>query len=193
MLVLPYMGEQSLYQQFDLTQSVLNQVGDPQSMPLGTLYCPSDESQNRFYADSALVESKRFAKGNYAAFVSPYHATYADWWPSGLSGVHRYAPKNVLDGISNTLLLSEVRTRDNELDQRGAWALPWTGSTLLAFDMHDAKDFVETEAEFEQECLYSSEFLFHPSSLSIGHTQLPNTLGPVLDMLYRCPDPAAHN
>ena len=130
-LVLPYMEEQQLYQQFDLSQSVLVQNGDPQATPLRMLACPSDEAQGRFYSDPAVVEGnlklvqgKRFAKGNYAAFISPYHASYADWWPSGLSGVHRYTRKSIKDGTSNTLLLSEIRTRETELDQRGARRSP---------------------------------------------------------------------
>ena len=42
----------------------------------------------------------------------------------------------VKDGLSKTLMISEVRTRANPLDQRGAWALPWTGSSMLAVDVH---------------------------------------------------------
>src|SRR5215472_9408376 len=41
-LVLPYMDEQTLYEQFDLGQSVTAQVGDPQATPIAALYCPSD-------------------------------------------------------------------------------------------------------------------------------------------------------
>ena len=183
--------------QFDPSQSVLVQNGDPQATPLRMLECPSDEAQGRFYSDPAVVEGnpklaqgKRFAKGNYAAFISPYHASYADWWPSGLSGVHRYTRKSIKDGTSKTLLLSEIRTRETELDQRGAWALSWTGASLLAFDMHDTRDFIESAADFQQDCLKSSEFFFHPATYSLGFTQVPNNLGPNMDMLYRCPDAA---
>lgn len=189
-LVLPYIEEQQLYQQFDLSQSVLAQNGDPQATPLRMLSCPSDGTQGRFYSDSILTSGKRFAKGNYAAFISPYHTSYADWWPSGLSGVHRYTRKSIQDGTSNTLLLSEVRTRETELDQRGAWALPWTGSSVLSFDMHDEKDFLESAADFQQECLKASEFFYHPATYSLGFTQPPNNSGIVMDMLYRCPDSA---
>ena len=119
-LVLPFFEEQSLYQQFDLTRSAFDQSSEPQATPIATMLCPSDDAQGRFFADSALTTGKRFAKGNYAAYVSPYHLTYADWWPGGLSGVHRYSMKDITDGTSKTLLLSEVRTRANEQDQRGA-------------------------------------------------------------------------
>jgi prepilin-type N-terminal cleavage/methylation domain-containing protein/prepilin-type processing-associated H-X9-DG protein len=183
-LVLPYFEEQSLYQQFDRTRSILSQDNDPQARQLKTLLCPSDEAAGRVYSDAVLTSGKRFGKGNYAAFVSPAHTTWADWWPGGLSGVHRYAHRDVLDGTSNTLLLSEVRTRDNEQDQRGAWALPWTASSILSFDMHDGGHTI-----FYYSDIPSSGLPFSAWSLCFGETQLPNNLGPNLDMLYKCPDP----
>jgi hypothetical protein len=33
-------------------------------------------------------------------------------------------------------VLTEVRTRAKEYDQRGAWAIAWTATTLLALDVH---------------------------------------------------------
>ena len=44
--------------------------------------------------------------------------------------------KRITDGISKTLMLSEVRTRDDENDERGAWAIGINGSSILGFDMH---------------------------------------------------------
>ncbi len=43
-LVLPFMEEQSLYNRFDLTQSVLNQNSEPQATPINTMFCPSDDA-----------------------------------------------------------------------------------------------------------------------------------------------------
>jgi prepilin-type N-terminal cleavage/methylation domain-containing protein/prepilin-type processing-associated H-X9-DG protein len=183
-LVLPFMEEVSLYRQFDRTRSVLDQASEPQATPIKSLLCPSDDAAGRFYSDATLTNGKRFAKGNYAAFVSPTHTTWCDWWPGGLSGTHRYSLRDILDGTSNTLLLSEVRTRENEQDQRGAWALPWTGSSLLAFDMHDAGLTV-----FHTSDIPSSGLPYRAWSLSFGETQPPNNLGPNSDMLYLCPDP----
>jgi prepilin-type N-terminal cleavage/methylation domain-containing protein len=188
-LVLPFIDEQQLRSQFDIYQSVLLQNGDPQATPLAILYCPSDEAQGRFYSDGEIVEGipkltsgKRFAKGNYAAFNSPQHTTYGDLWPSGLSGVHRYHRKDVTDGTTTTLLLSEVRTRETQLDQRGAWALPWTGSTLLSFDMHDPKwdtHYYQPEllSSPTSELLSSSGWMYHPVAYSLGFTQPPITWG----------------
>jgi prepilin-type N-terminal cleavage/methylation domain-containing protein/prepilin-type processing-associated H-X9-DG protein len=186
-LVLPYMEEQVIYQQFDLTQSILNQVGDPQAVPIKSLICPSDETEGRFYSDATLTNGKRFAKGNYAAFISPVHIAWTDWWPGGLSGRHRYDVNDIVDGLSNTLLLSEVRTRANEQDQRGAWALPWAGSSVLAFDMHSTWPLYSYSDWLS--ILKSNQIAYHPWSASFGETQPPNNLGPNVDMLYMCPDP----
>lgn len=35
-----------------------------------------------------------------------------------------------------TLAIAEVRVRDDDQDPRGAWAVPWAGSALLAADVH---------------------------------------------------------
>ncbi len=191
-LTLPYIEEVSLYRQFDLQRSVLDQTGDPQAVPIKAMLCPSDDSEGQYYSDPTLTNGKRFAKGNYAAYVSPYHVTYADWWPSGLSGTHRYTQKDIKDGTSKTLLLAEVRTRPNEQDQRGAWALPWTGSSLLAFDMHSIGD---SQVIFPLTSSYlQSGFKYTASPFSRGETQRPNfysmEAGSNLDMLYKCPDAA---
>jgi prepilin-type N-terminal cleavage/methylation domain-containing protein len=186
-LVLPFMEEQSLYQRFDLSQSVLNQTSDPQATPLKTLICPSDETEGRYYSEPTYTSGKRFAKGNYAAFVSPVHIAWSDWWPGGLSGTHLYKLKDISDGTSNTLLLSEVRTREHQQDQRGAWALPWAGSSLLAFDMH--ADWPKYSQLDWNSIRKSFQVPFHAWSISFGETQLPNNLGPNVDMGYVCPDP----
>jgi prepilin-type N-terminal cleavage/methylation domain-containing protein/prepilin-type processing-associated H-X9-DG protein len=187
-LVLPFIEEQSLYQQFDLNRSVLDQPNEPQSAVIRSLVCPSDGVDQSIFVDDVLTSGKRFAKGNYAAFISPVHVAWTDWWPSGLSGTHHYAAKDVADGISKTLVLSEVRTRPLEQDQRGAWALPWTGSTVLAFDMHSTWP---TYNYFDwTSILNSSGIRFQPWSASLGETQRPNNLGPNVDMLYACPDSA---
>jgi hypothetical protein len=75
--------------------------------------------------------------------------------------------------MTNTIGLSEVRVRPNLQDQRGAWALPWTGATLLAFDMHSTSD---------------NDKIFVANPISLGQTQLPNSQGPNGDMLYNCND-----
>jgi len=137
--ILPHIDQEKLFAQFDVSRSVFDQPANPQAATLPSLLCPTDNAKGRFFADSQLTGGAQLAKGNYAAFVSPFHTDLQLRFPGGLSGPGQ-AMARIRDGASNTLLLSEVRTRAHEQDQRGAWALAWTGASLLAFDMHHDGD-----------------------------------------------------
>ena len=172
-LILPQLEQGPLHAQFDFKTSAVQQPAEPQTAQPGSLLCPSDSSQGRFFV-SELTGGKRFAKGNYAAYVSPYHTNLQPRFPGALVGTGQ-TMACISDGTSNTLMLSEVRTRAHEQDQRGAWVLPWTGASLLAFDHHHEKDS-------------PASYIATPASL--GWTQIPNCQGPNMDMLYACPDEA---
>jgi prepilin-type processing-associated H-X9-DG protein len=185
-LVLPYLEENALYKQFDLERNILDQPGDPQETFLTSLSCPSDAAKGRFFADQSLTASltasptvvKRFAKGNYAAFVSPFHVDLCDFFPGGLAGNRPFQPRHVTDGTSRTMVVSEVRTRDDVTDQRGAWALPWNGSSLLAFDIHTRGGSIS-----------ATQYQPLPAPPETQRTsQLPNNEGVNIDILYRCTD-----
>jgi len=171
-LILPHTEQQQLYSQFDLSRSVLEQTNEPQAKQLPLMNCPSDYGSGTYYSERSLTKGKRFGKGNYAAFVSPYHVEYQNQYPGALVGHTRQTAGRIRDGLSKTLMLSEVRMRPHTEDQRGAWALPWTGSSLLAFDMHDD----------DERPPYRPGFAF-------GLSQLPNSNAGNVDMLYKCPDP----
>ena len=173
-LILPQLEQGPLHAQFDFKTSALQQPAEPQTAQPGSLLCPSDSAQGRFFVDAELTGGKRFAKGNYAAYVSPYHTDLQPRFPGALVGTGQ-TMACISDGTSNTLMLSEVRTRAHEQDQRGAWVLPWTGASLLAFDHHHEKDS-------------PASYIATPASL--GWTQPPNCQGPNMDMLYACPDEA---
>jgi prepilin-type N-terminal cleavage/methylation domain-containing protein/prepilin-type processing-associated H-X9-DG protein len=172
-LILPQMELESLHAEFDFQRSVFQQPTQPQATFLPVLLCPSDSARGQFFYDFSLTQGRRFAKGNYAAYVSPFHTDLQPRFPGALVGTGQPL-RNITDGLSNTLLLSEVRVRANQQDQRGAWALPWTGASLLAFDMHHDGSL--------------SAYTYEPRSL--GLTQPPNNQGPNVDMLYACPDMA---
>lgn len=173
--ILPQLEEVSLYRQFDLNRSVLDQPNEPQATELGILLCPSDLGRGQSFVHQGLTHGKRFAKGNYAAYVSPFHVENNPAFPGALVGNRDQSSKHVTDGLSKTILLAEIRMRDRKHDQRGAWALPWTGSSLLAFDMHSSAP-------------PSEKFQHSPSSFRL--TQRPNNQGPNADMLYDCRDVA---
>jgi hypothetical protein len=89
---------------------------------------------------SNQTEGKNFAKGNYAGFPSPIHITHLEYFPGALGG---FKPGSKLgqksrrvQDTTKTLLASEVRTRADLQDQRGAWALPWSGASLISPDVH---------------------------------------------------------
>ena len=89
--------------------------------------------------------------------------------------------RHITDGLSQTLMLSEVRRRDHSLDQRGAWALPWPGSTALAYDVHSASVVTHSgSATYLPDLSLSPNFQAQP----------PNNPGPNVDVLYDCPDVA---
>ena len=195
-LVLPYLEQQSLYREFDIEKSILAQPRNPQEKHVDTYNCPSDTAHELFFQHDELTRGVKFGKSNYAAYVSPMHTDLLREYPGALGGGKwvdnkerwlqsegRYAKLDkmvgqqltaVTDGTSRTVMLSEVRTRDEETDQRGVWALPWTGSSLLAFDMHPDPD---------------SPFFYEAWDLSFESAQTPNHIAVNFDMIYDCAAP----
>ena len=47
-LLLPFLEETSLYSQFDLSQSILDQVNEPQERAIPTFLCPTDAALGAF-------------------------------------------------------------------------------------------------------------------------------------------------
>lgn len=171
-LMLPQMGQQPLYDQFDFNIGILEQSGDPFGQHISTMCCPSDSAWDRFYEDKDFTKSRRFAKGNYAAYSSPYHLEEQNSVPGAFTQ-HGQKTADITDGVSRTIMLAEVRTREKENDQRGVWALPWNGSSLLALDVH---------SQDQKPVPYIA------SVFSYGKCMRPNSQGPWFDQLYRCPD-----
>ena len=178
-LLLPYLEQQNLHAQFDLKKSVFEQSGQPQSDFVPSYLCPSDEAYGRRFVDAELTRGKSFAKGNYAAYVSPFHIDLQLIYPGALI-VTGQPLKRIEDGASRTIGFSEVRTLDALQDERGAWALPWAGASLLSFDMHHLC------ASGRSMCPEDRYYRGNPRSL--GQTQTPNSQGPTLDTLRLCPE-----
>jgi prepilin-type processing-associated H-X9-DG protein/prepilin-type N-terminal cleavage/methylation domain-containing protein len=181
--LLPYLEEQAVYDQFDLTRKVTENSNNPQQAQPAVLLCPNDGAMGRFFelANSESGEQVRFGKANYAAYSNPFHID--SWFFSGAIWLYGRRLDQIIDGTSSTLAFAEVRTRDHPADQRGAWALPWSGSTLLSFDFHPE---IYGKAGFADKD--NPPIGYEPSKLSLGLTQYPN--GPNPDVLYECPDMA---
>ena len=176
--LLPYMEQQTLYNQFDFNRH--SSAGAPQARLAqpASLLCPSEMALGRTYLYQRDGASAEYGKANYAAFSSPYHVD--DYDHRGGISLFGQTLRQVSDGPSTVLAFSEVRTREDPGDQRGAWVLPWSGSSLLAMDMHPVRD-VRLEGQSEW------PFIFKP--LSLGQTQTPNSK--LQDILYDCPDKVA--
>lgn len=136
--VLPQLEEQALFDQFDFsgTKNVFQQDTNLRSgeRQPGSLICPTDAALGRMY-ESQFTFGRRFGKGNYVAYVSPEHAVCMRVFRGALNNEPQSLAR-FTDGTSQTLMLSEVRTREDETDQRGAWALAWNATSLLSYDMH---------------------------------------------------------
>ena len=177
-LLLPYLEENALYDQFDLNRSVLDQSAEPQSQAIPLFMCPSDAALGRYYQDDEFTNGKRFAKGNYAAYVSPFHSDLQLLYPAALISTGQKLSR-VVDGTAKTVAFSEVRTLDHLQDERGVWALPWNAASLLSLDMHHDEG--------------AAGGIFNPYWPQIAfayQSQLPNTIGPNADVLVRCPPDA---
>lgn len=144
--ILNQLEESALYDQFDLkSTNVALTPGYPAKIQPASLLCPSDGASGRTYEHNLLQISGEgpslFGKGNYAAYVSVYHSNYVGDPDrvayAGALPIFGQELRKVSDGTSTTLLASEVRTRETPKDPRGAWALPWAGSSILAYDMHN--------------------------------------------------------
>ena len=142
--VLPYIEQQAVYQQFDLKKPFLTFISEsvssvptPELSQPAAFMCPSDDAVGRVFkvtARTPITGNRAFGKGNYAAFSSPEHVTCNRWVGAIVNKGQEM--RRVTDGLSNTLLLTEVRTRADAADQRGAWSVAWVGTTLIGIDMH---------------------------------------------------------
>jgi prepilin-type processing-associated H-X9-DG protein len=177
--LLPFVEQQALYNQFDFKTHVANNYRNPQVAQPPVYLCASDNAVGRMYRYLAAPNPGtpfQFGKGNYAGFAGPFHIDGPDF-PGAIS-LFGQKLSDVVDGTADTLLMAEIRTREEVTDQRGAWALPWSGASLLSVDMHypafgrdDDKDAVGG---------------YRYSNVSFGYTQRPNSNTP--DVLYQCPE-----
>jgi prepilin-type N-terminal cleavage/methylation domain-containing protein/prepilin-type processing-associated H-X9-DG protein len=176
-LILPYMEQQNLHAQFNFGASVLAQPAAALAAQPETLLCPSASSQGEFFQHPTHSNNQRLGKGNYVAFVSPYHTEYQARYRGALTSHTKQTFAHLQrDGTSSTLLVSEVLTRGDPTDQRGAWLLAWNGASQISYDLH-----AEGSVVFGQRG-YSPR----TDAAALGSTQPPNNPGPNVDMIYDC-------
>lgn len=186
-LVLPFLEQSELYERFDLQQpkNATIQPSDATEAFVAAYLCPSDEARDRYYEMPGSLP-KRFAKGNYAAYVSPFHVDLQLLYPGAFIAEGQKL-SSVEDGTAGTLAFSEVRTLDHSRDERGAWVLPWTGASLLAFDMHPLHADNDPDGTGAGDrFLAEGRAVYVASRESLGETQRPNHRGPNADTLKQC-------
>lgn len=147
-LVLPFMEEQALFDRFNLNASSIDPSNHlAYATPVGSLICPSNSNAaGLFYDGSGPIspvasQGMVFAKANYAGYVSVMHADHQAIFPGALGGFQLGSRRGqklsrVKDGVSKTIMASEVRALERDYDHRGVWSLPFPGSTILALDWH---------------------------------------------------------
>ena len=155
--VLPYLEQQPLYDRFDFTVSIADDLNrEPRSTRLPGLLCPSDDPvlQETLFEGVHPFEGDNYARGNYAAnaamgamingtsLIVAADKNSPGWvsdWSRGVMGVNNdLSIADITDGTSNTLMISEVRVGLASVDRRGTWALGGAGASSLW--MHGAAD-----------------------------------------------------
>ena len=160
-MLLPFLEEGNLLEQFDVRLPVShekNAKARTQNLPV--FRCPSDSfnrSDNLFLRGLQVGRtSNSYARGNYGINVGPDddcvrpgdeehpcpNGFFApkdllteneQVWGSGLAGVNKsFGPHQVIDGLSQTVIVDELRAGVHALDPRGVWALGQVGSSATA-------------------------------------------------------------
>ncbi len=193
-IILPFFEEQALYDRFDFSRSLTHQPAAGGAAPvystqISSLLCASDRGLGApNYRGQGLlpaavdpnVTTYGMGKGNYAAFMSPVHLNHYRARPGAL-GRFPYGKasgqkvKHIVDGLSKTVLATEVRTLDREWDCRGVWSAPWPGSSLVGVNFHDIDERLTTP-------------YYQPNPARVDVVRLPNTQQSDADQLNICAD-----
>jgi prepilin-type N-terminal cleavage/methylation domain-containing protein len=152
--VLPFIEEQQLYEQFDLSVSPAdNKNAIPRSSRVATMLCPTDAYNQTPFMGSQGSQTTTFgdnwARGNYGCNSSLWFcgregtpgddyysgSTDAGWADSnrrGVMGVNvALKHQQLTDGKSTTCLLAELRSGLTAADYRGVWALGNAGASSM--------------------------------------------------------------
>jgi prepilin-type N-terminal cleavage/methylation domain-containing protein/prepilin-type processing-associated H-X9-DG protein len=160
-LLLPFVEQQGLYDQANPTgyPGVPINIGSPpnnanqnwrivRTAEVKVYRCPSDNYGKQHYNDpSGAPTPADWARGNYgvtAGWEDYDHVANGNTQLTGSAGVMKgftsdpimsanYGARfsEVTDGLSNTILVAELRSGKSPLDPRGVWALGFPGSSIV--------------------------------------------------------------
>ena len=155
-MILPFLEQQTLYDSFDLTQSIAADVNrEARGTELAVMLCPSDADANQTKYSGRPTSNQNsnhgdnWARGNYGAngalgfqsttaHCTAYGVTdvgcaakLISWKDGRIRGVmganFSCKPAHIRDGASNTFMLMELRAGVVSFDCRGVWALSGAG------------------------------------------------------------------
>lgn len=158
--LLPQLEQSALFQQFDSGVPLAHQRNaQARATRLAVMLCPSDGyngEENAYERGSAAgLTDNRYARGNYAINVGPDAncvspgtpdepcqggffvdsldlTRHSQVWGSGIAGVNKvFKSADILDGLSNTVAVDEIRAGLDSLDPRGTWALGQVGASII--------------------------------------------------------------
>jgi prepilin-type N-terminal cleavage/methylation domain-containing protein/prepilin-type processing-associated H-X9-DG protein len=148
--ILPFMEENTLYKQFDLSKPISDPVNAlPRATAVRTMLCPTDSRFNSkpYNPVQRKVEGLNWARGNYGAngsieflyfdgmgtsFVGPRSKGWAIPWIRGSMGINEGSSlQKIPDGAAHTCLIGELRAGVVPVDRRGTWAMGAAGASML--------------------------------------------------------------
>ncbi len=143
MLCLPFMEQQALLNSFDLTQFVSSPKNmAPRGVVIPGMLCPSDGNNRVKFVGRGTSEGGNWARGNYGVQGEISYGTNSAFKNSSLGGLMGWngALKlgEILDGTSNTLMVTELRAGVNENDRRGTWAMGVPGASATMANGRDS-------------------------------------------------------
>jgi prepilin-type N-terminal cleavage/methylation domain-containing protein/prepilin-type processing-associated H-X9-DG protein len=156
-MILPYIERQTLYSSFNFNEYVSADANrEARGTTIPTMLCPTDSAFNsQPFSTVAALGGDNWARGNYGANGSLSHCkdgnlafspkqTEPAWiwfgtsswgdlsWTRGVMGGNTaLSIKQIEDGASNTVLLTELRAGLGPSDRRGIWAMGMAGASSV--------------------------------------------------------------
>ncbi|WP_254510734.1 DUF1559 domain-containing protein [Anatilimnocola floriformis] len=137
--ILPFMEQQPLFQKFDLTVPISHANNrEPRGTTIKALLCPTDGFNRRKFVGIDANEGDNWARGNYGSSGLNWQLdsnANGHWGEPNITGVMGWNVTSrlaeVTDGLSQTLMLGELRSGLFENDRRGTWALGTAGASAM--------------------------------------------------------------
>lgn len=132
-MLLPYIEQVPLYKKFDLTKPISDKANrEARGANIPIMLCPTDSGRDVPFSRSS--EGDNWARGNYGvngsirqlatSNVGLNSSSWGRGWCRGVMGANvACSIDDIVDGVSQTILLGELRIGLSEKDRRGVWAM----------------------------------------------------------------------